>query len=1107
MSSRRRYLLETIANAYKWLKYYYSYLFYDLVPNKIATFNKWDEEWVYADNRIYSKNYIPVALTQTYYVKCPTGIDVRFFDVNYNDIKNGWNWYPLSNPYITIPDNCRYIKFRTTETYGTTYNHDICINESDTQMNGIYAPYQPRKVKGKTRLGTIYGNGMVVNQAIAQGNLPATETKNGITLTNNNDGSVSLSGTAWDNTFFDISNKPTIIKDRYYLFLGGDETTYGLNSYDSNIWGERGIIANKIVKALASGQPFTWRVYVAYNTVISTPITIRPQFVDLTKTFGSGREPTSMTDPRIIRLIAYLKDHPEYNEGTYLGTTIKEIVCEGFNIWDEEWELGNYDTTTGQKITGNRIINKNIIKVLPNTTYYIFTNHETASVNVLWYDINGNYIDYNQRRNSTVVSPSNAYWANISTNYLYTTTYNHDICINRSSSLNGTYLPHIPSQFLPKEYQEVEYLESTGTQYIDSGIGFANGYYGKAEFSYTTIGNYFAVAGAEGSEPYGTRNTISICANGLLYGGAGVDMNTNIEIEIGKKYSVYTKTVTDGNDFIYVDGVLKATGSNTSTRYSGNIYIGGLNKNGEFLNSYAFRGKIYKVQFYDNNNILIRNFIPCVRKSDNVAGLFDLVNRTFYTNQGTGTFKVGKNVNNNTKIVLPAPVKLNGALDSHDEFTVENDAYVFTHNTFSVDLGSLTWATSGTDTSGQKRFSASLNNAKQSDTNNGVSSLCSKYMPLENGGTYEASSLGYTISGSSDILIRDVNYNSYSTTDFKTAMTGQTITYTFNTPQTIRIPKKHLGWVRLRDLDWIVRGGSGSYPTSPVFQSTDIISLVKKPASSGDMANIYCSAFMTTTWTALTGTVDMSMSIAGDGYLDIRDLSCATVNDFLAKHGNEIIFFETQDETTDFLNECVIQSGGTVTGAEYSWVENQLVENGNFTSTNNWVSVGGRTTFDVLNGVASLTPNAQSTGENYVQQSIPMVIGHKYLLAGNSKAQAPTDLVLAVFYGEASNHQYLRATSSNWEINATIFECASNTYNLVRMYNNYTDTSKVIYFKDIRLVDLTIGFPDGDIPTSIDDPRIQDIIAKGYIPTNKTGTETIKDCVVLPNAMVEDKCK
>ena len=38
---------------------------------------------------------------------------------------------------------------------------------------------------------------------------------------------------------------------------------------------------------------------------------------------------------------------------------------------------------------------------------------------------------------------------------------------------------------------------------------------------------------------------------------------------------------------------------------------------------------------------MVRDLIPCYRKVDNVAGMYDLVNDVFYTNEGTGEFIIG----------------------------------------------------------------------------------------------------------------------------------------------------------------------------------------------------------------------------------------------------------------------------------------------------------------------------------------------------------------------------------------------------------------------------------------------------------------------------------
>lgn len=69
--------------------------------------------------------------------------------------------------------------------------------------------------------------------------------------------------------------------------------------------------------------------------------------------------------------------------------------------------------------------------------------------------------------------------------------------------------------------------------------------------------------------------------------------------------------------------------------------MGGLNRDGNA----TLKPKliIYSWKFYQDN-VLIRDFIPCYRKSDNEIGLYDLVTETFYTNKGTGTFLKGNNI-------------------------------------------------------------------------------------------------------------------------------------------------------------------------------------------------------------------------------------------------------------------------------------------------------------------------------------------------------------------------------------------------------------------------------------------------------------------------------
>lgn len=145
--------------------------------------NIWDEEWEvggikWADgqnevknDRIRSKNYIHVASGERYalYIgKTGSGIALYAYDDNKNFIgyANGTgitNTEYIYNGTVTnaIPNNVAYIRFVTNAAYGTTYNHDICINISDVAINGTYYSYFDG-LKSVSISGLSSGGGVVI---------------------------------------------------------------------------------------------------------------------------------------------------------------------------------------------------------------------------------------------------------------------------------------------------------------------------------------------------------------------------------------------------------------------------------------------------------------------------------------------------------------------------------------------------------------------------------------------------------------------------------------------------------------------------------------------------------------------------------------------------------------------------------------------------------------------------------------------------------------------------------------------------------------------------------------------------------------------------------
>jgi len=133
---------------------YYSYnqgSLLSFMGNGIKTvgFNQWDEEWengrinsdgtkASSSTYIRSKNYIHIFPNTTYYRKSPNNIQPFYYDGNMNFISYGlWG----ANSTFSTPNNAEYMLFHIDPAYGTTYNNDICINISNTELNGTYEPY------------------------------------------------------------------------------------------------------------------------------------------------------------------------------------------------------------------------------------------------------------------------------------------------------------------------------------------------------------------------------------------------------------------------------------------------------------------------------------------------------------------------------------------------------------------------------------------------------------------------------------------------------------------------------------------------------------------------------------------------------------------------------------------------------------------------------------------------------------------------------------------------------------------------------------------------------------------------------------------------------
>lgn len=184
-----------------------------------------------------------------------------------------------------------------------------------------------------------------------------------------------------------------------------------------------------------------------------------------------------------------------------------------------------------------------------------------------------------------------------------------------------------PGQRLPAGYTELAYIQSTGTQHLDTLFKPNN---------HTRVVIDFRSTFSTANSPkglLGSRNSSDIGMFAFLYSNR-IDPNYN---GVGKSVTVDSlqRHVYDFNQNSFsVDGdVVSFDAGVFSPGY--NLLLLSVQNYGTIDNRKA-EGYLYSCQIYDND-ILVRDFVPCI-KDDGTVGLYDLVGKLFYGNAGTGVF-------------------------------------------------------------------------------------------------------------------------------------------------------------------------------------------------------------------------------------------------------------------------------------------------------------------------------------------------------------------------------------------------------------------------------------------------------------------------------------
>lgn len=194
---------------------------------------------------------------------------------------------------------------------------------------------------------------------------------------------------------------------------------------------------------------------------------------------------------------------------------------------------------------------------------------------------------------------------------------------------------------LPSGYRKLEYIQSSGTQKIDTGLLVEKSDSFEMEFEWTpTAPSSGIYVGADGYMQVG----IGTSGYGLFLTSNTTAYGTKDKVRV--VFASVTETLYVNNTQVF--------SHNWSNENLPNVKLGlfSCGAAGNTWRSGAVTAKLYGCTI-KKAGVLVRNFIPC-KNASGVIGLWDDVNSTFYGNAGSGTFTAGPEVIGSNRVLVDA---------------------------------------------------------------------------------------------------------------------------------------------------------------------------------------------------------------------------------------------------------------------------------------------------------------------------------------------------------------------------------------------------------------------------------------------------------------------
>lgn len=192
---------------------------------------------------------------------------------------------------------------------------------------------------------------------------------------------------------------------------------------------------------------------------------------------------------------------------------------------------------------------------------------------------------------------------------------------------------------ITEEYQQLEYLESSGTQYINTG--FTPNQDTRVVCTFEKIAQYDKAAAVFGSR-YNKNNKDFTFWGFLSSTNSGIGGNYgSYNYTLGNPDSNKITVDANKNNISVNNGELTTQITAQTFTCVCPMFLFATNKNGT-ADTQMGAIRIFSCQIY-NNGTLVRDFVPC-RAPNGAIGMYDKVNEKLYQNNGSGSFLVGEKI-------------------------------------------------------------------------------------------------------------------------------------------------------------------------------------------------------------------------------------------------------------------------------------------------------------------------------------------------------------------------------------------------------------------------------------------------------------------------------